>query len=158
MSSKVSMQGRRWADFLGTLHEMNGAHVKAGALADKGGGEQPEGSDLTIAEIGALHEYGDPESGLPERSYVRKTFIDKAPQLATFTTKLTRSVLAGKMDVARALDLLGAWAAGAIKATITSGNVGGPPLSEATIKAKGSSKKLIDTGQLVNSITWEVVA
>ena len=32
-----------------------------------------------------------------------------------------------------------------------------PPLAESTIRRKGSSNPLIDTGQLRSSITWQVV-
>jgi hypothetical protein len=32
-----------------------------------------------------------------------------------------------------------------------------PPNAESTIKAKGSSNPLIDTGQMINSIRWEYV-
>jgi hypothetical protein len=153
----VNDNRRGWERLLNQVEGMDGAYVKVGVLEDAGGGERADG-DLTLPEIAALHEYGDPDSGLPERSFIRKTFIDQALKVQAFTGRLVRQVAADKLDAARALDLLGAMAAGEIKLTITRGRVGGPPLAEATIKRKGSSKPLIDTGTLVNYITWEVVA
>jgi hypothetical protein len=64
-------------------------------------------------------------------------------------------MLAGKIDERKAMGLLGAWASGAIKATISqSGDFA--PLAPSTVKAKGSSRPLIDSGQLNQSITWVV--
>lgn len=50
----------------------------------------------------------------------------------------------------------GAFLEGAIKETITKGRSEWPPLKPETIKRKGSSKPLIDTGKLRASITHKV--
>lgn len=148
---------RKWRMLLNEVSKLDREYVKVGVLADQGGAAPVEGGDATMVEIAAAHEYGDPQANLPERSFIRRTFIDKAPQLAAMQRKLAGGITTGKLDTRRALDLLGAWAAGQVKLTITSGSVT-PPLKQATIDRKGSSKPLIDRGQLVNSITWSVEA
>ena len=50
----------------------------------------------------------------------------------------------------------GAFLEGAIKQKITQGDPSWPPLKPETIKRKGSSKPLIDTGKLRASITHKV--
>ena len=50
----------------------------------------------------------------------------------------------------------GAFLEGAIKQKITEGDPSWPPLKPETIKRKGSSKPLIDTGKLRASITHKV--
>lgn len=138
------------------LAQFNAAKVEVGILAAHGGALKPPGGDLTLAEIGLLHEYGDPASGLPERSFIRKTALDQAKKIADFEAKLMTLVIDGKLTPMRGLALLGAMMAAEVKKTITGGRVGGPPLAPSTIAAKGSSKPLIDTGTLVGAINFEV--
>lgn len=112
----------------------------------------------TLAEIAAAHEYGT--AVIPQRSWIRRTFTDQLDELKGMQTKLSKALLDGKMDVLRAMSLLGTWGAAAIKATVTQGRVT-PKLEESaaglrTIERKGSSQTLIDTGQMVNSVTWVV--
>ena len=68
------------------------------------------------------------------------------------------------MDVRRALGILGAKAQADIQARIRAGIA--PPLAASTLRrklaltrkgAKGEPKPLIDTGQLVASITYRVI-
>jgi len=54
------------------------------------------------------------------------------------------------------LRLAGVFLEGKIKETIQRGRSEWPPLKPATIKRKKSSKPLIDTGKLLNSITSKV--
>jgi hypothetical protein len=147
-----------WDRLMRNVRDQAKAHVRVGVLADQGGSERHSDGDLTISEIAAIHEYGDPNSEMPERSYIRKTLHDKRADIARLIAKLEKLVLKDKLSVARALDLLGAEVAGHIKRTIVEERVGGPDITEATKAAKGSSKKLIDTGVLVGAITHEVVA
>lgn len=150
---------REWRKLLERVTELGRQYVKVGVLADQGGDElhDDEGGSLTIAGIAKLHEYGDPEAGIEERSFIRRTAVDQATGLASMQGKLSGLVTVGKLDVRRALDLLGGWFAGQVKLTITSGKVT-PPLAASTISAKGSSKPLIDTSLMLNSISHEVVA
>ncbi len=54
------------------------------------------------------------------------------------------------------LSVLGRKVSAAAKNTITSQQVGGPPLAKSTVDAKGSAAKLIDHGTLVRAIDFEV--
>jgi hypothetical protein len=55
-----------------------------------------------------------------------------------------------------ALDRLGAKVAALLQNRISAGI--DPPNSAATIARKGSSKPLVDTGQLKAAITWRVIS
>lgn len=135
---------------------------------------------ITLAELAAIHEFGATiERGhatgprtpmqnargtntgskirIPARSFIRSTFyVRRANALTTICGKLAKQVVTDGMDVKRALGILGAWAVGEVRSTFTEIDIP-PPLAQSTIDAKGSSKPLIDTGQLKNSITWELV-
>lgn len=129
------------------------AHV--GILESKGGTTKPPGSDLSLVEIGAVHEFGSADGRIPERSWLRSTFIvRRANALAARVAETARAIVAGA-DPRRAISLLGAWGASEVKSTITEIDIP-PPLADSTVMTKGSSKPLVDTGQLVNAITWEV--
>jgi|Deesub1362B_J571_1020462.scaffolds.fasta_scaffold00499_29 phage gpG-like protein len=56
----------------------------------------------------------------------------------------------------RILRKAGAFLEGAVKEKITQGDPSWPPLRPETVKRKGSSKPLIDTGKLRTSITHKV--
>ncbi|MDE9549246.1 hypothetical protein, partial [Xenorhabdus bovienii] len=91
---------------------------------------------------------------MPERSFLRSTFNEKKGDYAKDLTKEIQSELLNDGDPVKAFDKLGEKVAGDVKAKILSGVE--PALSPKTIKRKGSSKPLIDTGQLLQSITYEV--
>ncbi len=126
------------------------AHARVGVLAGAGGG----GFDMVA--LAATHEFGSPTRGIPERSFIRRTFQLKEKELATLTRKLAKAVLLGKMTEQKALDILGTWGASEIKKTIADNKVT-PPTSDATNERKGSDTTLEDTGRLMNSITHVVV-
>jgi len=91
---------------------------------------------------------------IPERSFLRATFDQKTDNIAKTAKKLQNQVIAGKLDTKKALETLGLYIKGLIQRRISSGIP--PPLKPATIKRKGSSKPLIDTGQLRASIDHKV--
>lgn len=142
--SSVHVDKRMWNKIYSTVRKLGGAHVQVGVF------------DGRNAEIALIHEFGAPAAGIPARPFVRQTLENKAGQLAALQKKIAQALLMGTLTEGKALGLIGAWAAGAIKATITrDGNFA--PLKPATIKRKGSDKPLIHTGQLVGAITFVVV-
>lgn len=128
--------------------------ARVGVLAAKGGERAHGNGDATLVEIAAFHEFGTID--VPERSFIRRTFTTRTADLNAVIATIVRGVVAGSLDVKRGIGLLGAWGAAAVKNTITASDIP-PPLKPATIAAKGSTKPLVDTGQLLNSITWEIV-
>lgn len=128
--------------------------VKVGVLASKGGAARR--GKISMAELAAIHEFGSPAAGVPERSFIRRTFAAKEQQLATFSARLAAAIIGGQMSVNRALDLLGAWGASEVKKTITEGEGVPPPNAPTTIAKKGSDRPLVDTGRLLGAIQWEV--
>lgn len=133
-------------------------HVKVGVLASQGGDAPHEGGEISMVGLAAVHEFGSPSRGIPERSFLRSAFAgDGKKSLAKTCARLYKQVLSGKMTTKQALEVLGQWAAARVKRGITAGEGIPPPLKPETIKRKGSSRTLVDTGQLVNSITYEVV-
>lgn len=148
---KVVFDLTPWKTLLKSVVEMNTARARVGVLGGKAE-EEHRGGDVTNAELAAIHEFGTED--IPERSFLRATFYGtRNAELRALTARLCKLVLEGKMNVKRAIGIIGAWGARAVKAEIVAGI--DPPLQEATIERKGSSTPLIDTGQLLGAITWD---
>jgi len=105
--------------------------------------------------IAAIHEFGTRE--IPARPFIRPGLESNAADSRQLLNKLSKDFYDGKKTAKKVLNILGASAATAIKNFVTQGPSIPPPLKPATIARKGSSRALVDTGQLVNSITWHVV-
>jgi hypothetical protein len=127
--------------------------VRVGILTN----EMAEGdhAHITLAELAAVHEFGSELAGIPERSFIRSTLREEQPRAEALCLRLARGVIAERLEVDAALGLLGTWAVAAIQAKIRS-NIP-PELKQATIDRKHSSLALVDTGQLLNSITYGIV-
>jgi hypothetical protein len=130
------------------------SHVKVGVLS--GGGKSADG--LSMVELAAIHEFGAPRAGIPERSFIRAAMRANESEYRAVAARLSGAYVTGKISYQRALELLGVWGATAIKKYITAGSNIAPPLQAATVQRKGSTRPLVDTGQLVNAISHKVWA
>lgn len=156
-------------------------YVKIGVLQQafdhpKETDKYPKGTPVTLGEVAIANEFGVGVAGgatdfgdeifggqrqgagskhfIPERSFIRSTVDAHAKgDWARESEALKKAVIDG-MTVDTALKRMGMLIKSAIQAKIRS-NVP-PPNAPATIDRKGSSKTLIDTGQLLNSIDYEV--
>lgn len=125
----------------------------------KSGTSEPK-EPMTMAKLAAIHEYGgvghhgNVSFTIPERSFIRSAMDENAKAFKKLLTKLTKQVVDGHSTKKKAIGVLCEVAKGYIQNKISS-NVP-PPLADSTVKAKGSSKTLIDTGQLRDGVEWEI--
>ena len=110
------------------------------------------GDGLSNARLAAIHEFG---AGVPERSFIRSTIDEKAEEIFARAARLGSAMLEGKGKVEAALGQLGAFVQAQIRNKVTRG-AGLEPLAPSTVAAKGSSRPLIDTGQLIGALKWAV--
>lgn len=163
MSAHAGGDDRVWQKIRAKLIHMRAtnAHVKVGILASAGGGAVEPGGDLTLIEIAAIHEFGSEAAGIRERSFIRATVDQKRDEIVQLQARVARQFLAEKITLEQALGIIGAWLAAEIKKTIVEQRTAGPEdqaNAPSTIAAKGSSTPLVDTGRLMNSINWQVLA
>lgn len=163
MEKGATIDAAGWDRLRKCLAEATVKHVKVGVLAAHGGNEKREGG-ITMVELAAIHEFGSPKANIPERSFIRRTFKLKKRQMAEVSQKLARGLLTEKITVERAYAILGAWGAAEVKKTIVDHKVR-PLTSKATNRAKNrragkppgaKTTTLIDTGRMMNSITFQV--
>lgn len=116
--------------------------------------EGAENDGQSIAEYAAYNEFGT--ENIPERSFMRSTFDENVAELRQDMDRRYGQVLQGTMTVRTALGLVGLKHQDQIKSKISS-NIP-PPNSPVTIANKGSSRTLIDTGAMKNSIHYIIRA
>jgi hypothetical protein len=130
------------------------SYVKVGVLEGTQRKARKQSRRIMMAMIAAVHEYGSPKRHIPERSYIRSWVDQNKGDIHRILHKLLGNVEDGKIDATTALKKLGAFGVAGIRKQIRS--VKSPPLKPATIERKGSTQPLIDTGQLRNSIHYQV--
>ena len=108
-----------------------------------------------MAEIAAAHEYGCPEHNIPQRSFIRDTHDLNLKRNLELLKKLQEKIIKGELTSHQALTLLGEVASKQMVSRINEGIE--PKLKAETVRRKGSSKPLVDTGQLKGSIGFKVV-
>ena len=117
--------------------------------AGKNGGRRQE--PLPVTNVAAFNEFGT--KNIPERPFFRQAIQTMQDPLLDI---LKENVDPRTMVVDRnTAGKLGIEAQAQIQESIV--RLDRPPNSPATIKLKGSSNPLIDTGFLKNSVVWKVV-
>lgn len=130
------------------MKKLDDLELRVGVLGDGGW----NGDGMTNAEIAAIHEFGAPRANIPERAHIRGTFDAKQAEWQAMAAKLLKGVLMDRFSPEQALGILGEKAVADMRAFVRAGVP--PPLKPATIRAKGSSTPLIDTGRYVQSFAW----
>lgn len=119
----------------------------------------PDGTP--VAYVAAIQEFGNPAGNNPSRPFFRNAISqnDGWKQLAT---KAMNAVVEGRMELNQALNQMGLQMAGDVKDSITDGSY--EALKQSTLDARQSrkrtegvaSKPLIDTAQMLQSVTYAV--
>ena len=131
---------------LENVMELGGKQVKVGIQAGSG---SHDGVD--ILDIAVYNHFGT--RNIPSRPFVSDCFDKNQGQISEAKKRIVYRVMEG-MPASAGLAQLGQWYQDVLKGHIRNG--GWVPNAPATVKRKGSSRPLIDTGQLVNSVRWEI--
>ncbi|MEG0280631.1 MAG: hypothetical protein RR510_14740 [Morganella sp. (in: enterobacteria)] len=132
------------------IREMGKKKVVVGVPAATDGVRKDGLSNATIA---AAHEFGVP-GHIPERSFLRSTLGENKDKATKLLIRELKSDISQGDFSGRAFAIVGEKLSGEVKRKIQSGIE--PALDPETVKRKGSSKPLIDSGNLLQSITYEV--
>lgn len=137
------------------IHGAEGADVHTGGTFAEDGALEPGSRALTVAEVAAFHEFGVPpfqlpsgaiHPGIPQRTFIRGWFDESQDFIRETLRSQMTQVVANKLPVEKAMARIALAFEGSVKQRIARGIA--PALSPVTIAAKGSSKPLIDRGQL----------
>lgn len=150
------------------IKELSKYEIQIGVFA----GEAKTKNQIDYATIAGVHEHGftieqnyiSKKTGkkvqrkivIPERSFIRTTFDEKQDEWVNFIKRRLPKVITGEMSAKQLVELLGERITRDIKKKIK--EIDSPPNAPSTIKAKGSSNPLIDTGGLRKRVTYKVVS
>lgn len=125
----------------------NASTVRIGFFASA---TYPDGTP--VAMIAMIQDMGAPSVGIPPRPFFRNMIAEKSPGWPKAIRDTLKST---DYDAAKTLELVGQGVAGQLRQSIVDTN--SPALLPATARRKGSSKPLVDTGHMLQSIDHEVV-
>lgn len=116
-----------------------------------------EEKGVTNAELLYIHTNGSPANNIPSRPIIEPAIQDSKEEIGTLLKEAILKALEGDTDGAMAgMEKVGLQGENAAKGWFTNPKNNWAENAESTIKQKGSSKPLIDTGQLRKSITYVV--
>ncbi len=113
------------------------------------GATYPDGTSVPL--VAAVQEFGAPARNIPPRPFFRHMIAEKAESWPDAVAALLET---NDYDATQTLMQTGEAIKGQLHQSIVDTN--SPPLAPATIKKKGFSKPLIDTGVMINSIDYKV--
>jgi hypothetical protein len=131
-------------DIVKEIKALDGSETDIG-LWGNGGNEEDN-----LAQRAATNEFGTHDGRIPARPFNRRAFDENVKELQKSINKRYNKLLDQKMTAKKLLQDTGAEHEANIKNTIDRG--GFRPNAPATIARKGSSKPLIDEGDMRNRI------
>jgi hypothetical protein len=159
MPAKVEVIDLGWNRIKKEIALMDGSYTKIGfpengivkqtSKSSKKKDHITEMSDMVT--IASVHEFGAPNRNIPERSFLRSTYDENIAKIKDIQEKELNKIIAGRTTVNMSLSKLGEWFTAKVKRKIR--DIKTPPNKPATIKRKGSSNPLIDTGQMIQTVT-----
>lgn len=140
---RLTPQGR---SFQRELEELTKLEVAVGY-------QQGEASEdgVDMVDIALFNELGTVHS--PSRPFIRDSLNNNKDKISQFMQSAAKGIVNGK-SAEDVLKKIGTFQKGLIQKEITSGNF--VPNSPATIRKKGSSAPLIDTGRMRQSVNFVV--
>lgn len=112
----------------------------------KGSNDYPDGTSVIM--VGTVHEFGSDKMGIPQRSYLRTTVVEKKRDYKDMFRKISFRIIKGTLTVKSGLGLVGLQVQTDVRDKIT--DIDSPEL----VYREGNP--LVDSGHLRQSITYEV--
>lgn len=117
------------------------------------GRERHQGTDLTIGEIGLIHEFGSSAANIPARSWLRRWLAGAGEKFQQqIVTEVARMVRTQKFQYTGTLQRIVSGAARSVRARIEGGHIG-PANAPSTLKRKAPERRpLIESKQFLRAI------
>jgi len=116
------------------------------------GSEEVDG--VSVVDYAAYNEFGT--SRIPARPFMQTTADKHKETVTKFTQYLIGQMIDGKISDTSVLQNLGAKYQSLMQMVVRDAKNWAVPNAESTIRQKGSSSPLINTGRMVGSIRYEV--
>ena len=153
MSASVNDKDLGLNKILKEIKKFEGAVVKAGILEGSGSVD-----GVSIAQYATWNENGvagkKGKWKIPPRPFIKGWVANNQKQIASTIQRLYGEVASGNITADEALKRLGVFAKSGIQSYIRRGDF--VPNAPSTIRKKGSSQPLIDSGTMRNAVNYEV--
>ena len=140
----VTPEGKR---FQKLLKELASKQVRTGFQAGK---KEKNGAD--ICDVAAFNEFGTVD--IPSRPFIRNSVDNHEEEITSFVQREIAKCIRGGQSAESALKRIGVFQKSLIQREITEGSF--VPNAPSTIRKKKSSKPLIDTGRMRQSVNYEI--
>lgn len=144
VTDRITSDGVKFQKMLKELAEKE---VRVGFQQGKAADEN--GTD--ICDIAAWNELGTVH--IPARPFLRQSVDDNLSKINNFLQEKKKDLVSG-ISAEQVLKEIGIFQKDLIQEKITDGDFA--PNAESTVKKKGSSKPLIDTGRMRQSVNYEI--
>lgn len=151
MSGRVRIVKDRVPAFLKAARKADGGRAFVGIQT--GDGSKDRGG-ITMAELALVHEFGSRDGRIPQRSFLRSTTDENERKYVRVMKQRLAQIPKGLATVRGALREAGEMLRSDVLDKIRRGIP--PPNAQSTINRKRSDTPLVDTGQLIQSITVKV--
>lgn len=145
---KLTPEGKK---FYAELEKLKQNEVFIGYQAGHAKHTDEDGNTADMAEIAMFNELGTSTS--PPRPFLRMTVDENKDKINQFVETQTKRIAKGA-SAEQCMKQMGAFGVSLVQEKIGNGTF--TPNAESTIKAKGSDKPLIDTGQLRQSVHYVI--
>ena len=170
---KIIRDDNKIPDLIKRLKNLESKRIEVGVFAGK---KHPE-SDIDLADLAKIHEYGvtievtpkmraylhsiglhlrddTTHIRIPERSFIRAGWDNNKADVEKRIERFLPKVMELDIDLDTFLEVIGKEVEGRLKKFLVKLHY--PPNASFTIRRKGSSNPLIDTGALNDAITHKV--
>ena len=141
---RLTPEGQR---FFRELAELKELEVRVGF--QRGKSQEEDGTDM--CDVAAYNELGTDH--IPARPFIRQSVDDNESKIKSFLKGEVKDFAQGK-SAEQILKEIGIFQKDLMQDKITSGSFA--PNAESTIKKKGSSKPLFDTGRMRQSVNYVI--
>lgn len=124
------------------------------SYSEKNGKQLKVSKDVTLGEVAAIHEFGDPSNNIPERSFLRDTLEIKKDEIINNIKEQIETAIKSKSSAKMAVKAISNDFLNKVQERILDGIE--PQLSSETVERKGHDLQLVDTDQLFDSIKSSV--
>lgn len=148
---RITSEGAR---FLAEINNLKKLQVRVGFQRGKAKGKDHSGNetDVDMCDIAMFNELGTSTS--PSRPFMRQSVDRNAEKINRFLKAQMQRMKNGQATAEDVMKAIGTFMKGLVQAEIRDGEF--EPNAPSTVSKKGSSKPLIDTGHMRQSVNFVI--
>lgn len=149
MAKLIRQNQKAFETIVSQIKELEGKQVQAGWFASA---VYYDGTP--VAYVASIQEFGSPANNIPPRPFMRPAVAQNKNAWLALMQQGAKAIIRGGQTLGQVMGKLGQRASDDIAKSIEA--VDSPPLKPATIRRKGFAKPLVDSGIMLQSVTYVV--